>query len=238
MDAGDKLSVSNSDAKHSVKPLSAVGKGTASYRTHQVVNQNYFGRCLDVTNREHLVLVHDRVSVQAGPERQTQVRLEPQVVLLRAELEGQEYVSTQIKVNNGSDYCLITNDTPGVTGSPGDGSHKDNGKTGSFKVTYSYPKFVTSANKADCAQAPRRRGGAMGITMTPRSRTHSLTATKCASPQPDPVSIPKTPATPSCGRSIAVVPCDGSDNQKWNVPDTPVTASIGDYEEVTGRTGG
>ena len=35
--------------------------------------------------------------------------------------------------------------------------------------------------------------------------------------------------------SIIEETCDGSDNQKWNVPDTPVTASVGDYQETTGR---
>ena len=103
VDAGDYLSVANGPANKSLQPLGAVGKGNASYATKQVVNQTYFGRCLDVTNANinysYMITYpckQDPSGAGAFDWNHKWTYSEPP--------EGSNSISTQISVNNGSKY--------------------------------------------------------------------------------------------------------------------------------------
>jgi hypothetical protein len=200
-----------------------VGKGNASHDTDQVVNQNLFGRCLDVTNTvitySYMIAYpckqdpsghgnydrnHKRNSTEPG--------------------EGEESVSTQIKVNNGTNYCLIPTTTTGLKGSP-------------YYAGYNkaFPRFVKDASTRDCSSTNTwwtRYGFSYDIT---KSYTIQDVYGQCLSANGPMITQDGGAGT---WTSIIMATCDGSDGQKWNVPDTPVGASVGDYEEVTGRTGG
>lgn len=227
---GDLLSVSTSTANVSLTPLGAVGKGAASYATHQVVNQNYFGRCLDVTNTNiyysYMIAYpckQDPSGAGAFDWNHKWYYAEPG--------DGVTYVNTTIRVNNGSDFCLVTASSTGLKGSP-----VWSGYNSKF-VRFDYSGTATSNGAAvsNCVAATTvwKR---YGYSTDPKlAYTFVDSNGLCLS-----AAGPKITQDGGAGTwtSIVVSTCDGSDNQKWNVPDIPVSASLNGYQEVTGRTGG
>ncbi len=123
--------------------MGAVGKGNASFATKQVVNQTYFGRCLDVTNANinysYMITYpckQDPSGAGAFDWNHKWTYSEPP--------EGSNSIATQISVNNGSKYCLITSGTVGIVGNPGNGTH---GTVGTPAINVYYPKFVTGRRR-------------------------------------------------------------------------------------------
>jgi hypothetical protein len=223
VDDGDYLSVANAPTYRSLTPTGAVGKGNASYSTHQVVNQNLFGRCLDVTNTvitySYMIAYpckQDPSGAGAFDWNHKWYYDEPG--------DGVESVSTQIQVNNGSTYCLITTSDTGLKGSPY--------YSGYNKM---FPRFVKDTSTKDCSSTStwwKRYGFSYDVT---KSYTIQDKNGLCLSANGPMITEDGGAGT---WTSIIMATCDGSDGQKWNVPDKPVGASIGDYEEVTGRTSG
>lgn len=112
---GDYISVSTSTGNPKPVPLPAVGKGNASYESRQVVNQAEFGRCLDVTNERinyAFMISYPCKQDPTGLERFSWNHKwyydEPDADL------GQTSMPTKIRVNNGSDKCLITPSSAGI----------------------------------------------------------------------------------------------------------------------------
>ena len=224
VDSGDYLSVANTPTNKSLTPLGAVGKGNASYATHQVVNQNYFGRCLDVTNTR--IYYSYMIAYPCKQDPSGNLAFDWNHKWYYAEPDATvEYVSTQVTVNNGSNYCLITATSGGLQGAP-----VYSGYSG-----YKFPRFVVgndtsySANCGSTSATWKR----YGYSVDPK-KAYTIQDKNglCLS-----ASGPRITQDGAAGTwtSIIVETCDGSDNQKWNVPDTPIGASIGDYQETTGR---
>ncbi|MCR6713313.1 MAG: hypothetical protein NVV57_11775 [Demequina sp.] len=221
IDANDKLSVAKTVTYASLQPLPAVGKGAASYETNQVVNQNQFGRCLDVTNQ--VITYSYEITYPCKQDPTGKGRFDWNHKWYYSEpAEGAESVVTTITVNNGSTYCLLTTDTGGLSGSPNPSGYS----------AYKFPKFGS-----DCSNA-NAKWTRYGYSTDPlKSYTIQDRNGKCLSASD--VKIKEDTSGAKNWTAVIVATCDGADEkQKWNVPDTPVGASIGDYEEVTGRTGG
>lgn len=221
VDSGDYLSVSTSAAYRSLTPTGAVGKGNASYSTHQVVNQNLFGRCLDVTNTVITYSYMIAYPCKQDPSGSGNFDWNHKWYYTEP-ADGVESVSTQIQVNNGSTYCLITTSDTGLKGSP-------------YYAGYAkkFPRFVKDTSTKDCSSTSTywtRYGFSYDVT---KSYTIQDKNGLCLSANGPMISEDGGAGT---WTSIIMATCDGSDGQKWNVPDKPVGASIGDFEEVTGRS--
>lgn len=230
IDAGDRLSISTTvdSAKVliSLQPLGAVGKGNASYATNQVVNQNQFGRCLDVTNTRIYYSYMIAYPCKQDPSGNLAFDWNHKWYYTEPGA-GTESVSTQIRVNNGTNYCLITPTATGLQGTPVYSGY-----------TALFPRFVTgnsSSYSANCTSTDTwwMRYGFSNDQY--KSYTIQDRYGRCLS-----AAGPKITQDGAAGAwtSITVEPCNGKDDQKWNVPDTPVGASIGRYTELTGRSGG
>lgn len=226
IDSGDKLSVANTVTYASLQPLPAVGKGAASKSTNQVVNQNQFGRCLDVTNQNINYSYMITYPCKQDPTGKNRFDWNHKWYYAEPAANADSVVTT-ITVDNGSTYCLLTASSGGLVGSPGSGTN----------TSYRFPRFVTSSNAADCS-SNNAKWTRYGYNTDPlKSYTIRDANGRCLS-----ASDLKITADTSGAKNwtaVIVATCDGADEkQKWNVPDTPIGASIGDYQEVTGRTGG
>lgn len=223
VDAGDYLSVANTPTYRSLTPTGAVGKGNASKATDQVVNQNLFGRCLDVTNEKINYSYLIAYPCKQDPSGKGGFSWNHKWRYTEPD-EGVEWVSTQIKVTPGSTYCLISTTATGLKGSPYyEGYDK------------AFPRFVKGTSTLDCSDTStwwKRYGFSYDPT---KSYTFQDKDGKCLSANGPMITEDGGAGT---WTSIILATCDGSDGQKWNVPDSPVGASIGEYEEVTGRAGG
>ncbi|WP_061965915.1 RICIN domain-containing protein [Demequina aurantiaca] len=224
VDNGDRLSVSTSSGFRSLTPLPAVGKGNASYDTKQVVNFNLYGRCLDVTRANinaNFMIAYPCKQDPAGNGgflwNHKWYYDEPPL--------GTESVTTKITVipSAGNTYCLNTTATYRTQARP----DPPGGNASAL-----FPRFVNGSGNKDCSS------GNTEWIRTGFSNDEDLAYTfrdnngKCLS-----ADGPKTAYEPQW-TSIVVVTCDGSDNQKWNVPENPVGASLGDFAEVPGTDAG
>lgn len=210
--AGDRLSVTNASTYKSITPLPAVGKGNASYLTNQVVNYQQFGRCLDVTNASITYAFMIAYPCKQDPSGNGAFDWNHKWFYNEV-ADGQASVATQIKVNNGSEYCLITTSSNTNVG---------NNPTGSFMA----PRFVTSSNNADCSSNNTRwtRYGYStdpNVAYTIQDRNGRCLATSQNSARYNQWSI------------IIVTTCNGNESQKWNVDPDPVGAALGDFVELS-----
>ncbi|MGC4174065.1 hypothetical protein [Demequina sp.] len=221
VDAGDRLSVANTVTYASLQPLSAVGKGNASYATNQVVNQNQFGRCLDVTNQSigysYMITYpckQDPTGSGGFDWNHKWYYAEPG--------ENIESVQTTVTVkeNNTTTYCLTSTESTGLSGSPGNGTNN----------SYRFPKFNSNCS-SDAAKWTRYGYNSdPALAYTIRDKWN-----RCLSASDLKISADTSGA--KNWTAVIVATCNASDEkQKWNVPDTPVGASVGDFEEVTGRS--
>jgi len=230
IDPGDRLSISSTtDAAKvliSLQPLGAVGKGNASYATNQVVNQNQFGRCLDVTNTR--IWYSYMIAYPCKQDPSGNLAFDWNHKWYYSEPgAGAESVATQIKVNNGTNYCLITPSSGGLKGQP-------------VHSGYSalFPRFVTgteSSYSGNCASDDTKWTRYGFSNDQYKAYTIQDRYGRCLS-----AAGPKITEDGAAGAwtSIVVEACNAKDDQKWNVPDTPTGASVGRYTELTGRSGG
>lgn len=223
VDAGDELSVASSAGNRSLTPLPAVGKGNASYATKQVVNFNLYGRCLDVTraniNAEFMIAYpckQDPAGFGNFLWNHKWEYTEPPT--------GTESIQTQITVKPGATpYCLIT---------PDGATTQANANPPGGNTTARFPRFVDGGAR-DCTSDNTMWTRFGYSTDEDDAYTFQDKDGRCLS-----ADGPQTDFEPQW-TSIIVAKCDGSNNnQKWNVPDNPVEASIGDFAEVTNAEAG
>lgn len=225
--SGDRLSVSTSSSYKSITPMPAVGKGNASYLTNQVVNYQQFGRCLDVTdvniNKAYMIAYpckQDPSGNGAFDWNHKWYYDEP--------AEGIESVSTKVTVrpSASSTYCLIATTTTGLVGQSNVGSPY-------YTSNYRFPKFVVgSTTSRDCTSANTtwtRYGYSESNVNSYTIQDRYGWCLSTAGPKFHPGNQ---------WSSIITEPCDGSDEQKWNVPDQPVAASLSGFTELTAGTDG
>lgn len=218
VDSGDKLSVSkalNSSRFLLPEPLPDVGKGNASKDTDQVVNQSLFGRCLDVTDMEIDKRWMITYPCKQDPSGQGQFDWNHKWLYKDPDTDnGVNSTSTTISVkqHNVTLYCLVTpTNTTSIDGSDPSGR-------------YLYPTF-----SRDCSQRSAQ------WTRTNVSTDPSKTSwafidrnNRCLS---------SDGPTINRWKSIIVETCvEGDRHQQWNVPEDPNESSIGNFEEITGRT--
>ena len=219
---GMPVSVGSNHGWRSVNPAPAVGKGNASYETDQVVNHQLFGRCLDVTdtdiNKQYMITY----PCKQDPSGQDEFDWNHKWYYDEPEL-GQEYVTTQITVIDGStEYCLIapSNQNTNFTDST-------NGNT----INARFPRFKTglTGTNRDCSSSATywKR---YGYNDDEGLAYHIVDANgRCWS-----AAGPKTTAHDQWN-TVIVEACSESEAQKWNVPTDPVDAALSGYEETTGR---
>ncbi|ACV08997.1 RICIN domain-containing protein [Jonesia denitrificans] len=219
---GDYISVSTSTGNPKPKPLPAVGKGNASYATSQVVNQAEFGRCLDVTNAtiSYAFMIsypckQDPTGNGAFDWNHKWFYTEPDADL------GQTSVVTKIRVNDGTNRCLITPSSAGIVA----GTRPSGVNVGSYSA-HRFPRFLTSSGATDCS-SQNTQWTRYGNTGDSNEWTIQDRNGRC-------LSVANIPGLFGWS-AIVVQPCDGGDYQKWNVPDDPNTAAVGDFNEVTNR---
>jgi len=222
---GDKLSVSTSAGNVKPVPLPAVGKGNASYTTNEVVNQSLFGRCLDVTDVDITKAFMITYPCKQDPTGKGRFDWNHKWYYTEPDPNvGEKSVKTTIHVVDGSGTknCLIATNTQGIVAGAG-------ASAGSNKP-YIFPRFRTSSNKVDCSSANTiwTRNGETGDPLT--SWTIVDNYGRCLS------AIGPSLLADKNWKSVIVSECDGKDYQKWNVPDDPIEANIGDYSELAGRT--
>lgn len=224
--AGDRISVSTSTSNPKPVPLPAVGKGNASKATEQVVNQSQFGRCLDVTDTDiskaYMISYPCKQDPTGGGNFDWNHKwyyTEPDANL------GQTSVKTTLRVTTGgTDYCLLTTDTQGIVA----GGRPDGVNVGDYKPSM-FPRFRTTSGGINCSgtgNSEWTRYADTGDVMT--SWTFVDRNGRCLSANGDRVAG-------SNWNSIVVQTCDGKDYQKWNVPDDPIEASVGDFVETTAQ---
>lgn len=222
VDAGDRLSVGSGPGNASLDPLPAVGKGNASYLTNQVVNFNQYGRCLDVTDTDITKIYMIAFPCKQDPSGNGTFDWNHKWYYDEPPL-GTESVPTQIKVNNGTEYCLITTT-----------STRTVEQTAPLpSVTASFPRFVKNDGTRDCSSGNTtwtRYGYSTDETL---SYTFVDRHDKCLSG-----GGPNPKGKLARWTTITVATCDGGNDQKWNVPDTPVSASLGDFAEITNADAG
>lgn len=221
------LAVRNSNSGDKPIPMPEVGKGNASKDTDQVVNQQKFGRCLDVTdvriNKAYMITYPCKQDPTGGGNfdwnhKWYYTEVDPD--------SATQSVSTKIYVREGNttQNCLITTNTRGIVA--GDTSGGSTGMTG---VSTSYfPRFRTSGNGIDCSSANTNwtRNGDTGDEKT--SWTLVDRHGRCLSAN--------GPKMHVGWDAVVVETCNGSNNQKWNVPEDPIEGTLTGFEELTGRT--
>ncbi len=221
------LAVRNSNSGDKPIPMPEVGKGNASKDTDQVVNQQKFGRCLDVTdvriNKAYMITYPCKQDPTGGGNfdwnhKWYYTEVDPD--------SATQSVSTKIYVREGNttQNCLITTNTRGIVA--GDTSGGSTGMTG---VSTSYfPRFRTSGNGIDCSSTNTNwtRNGDTGDEKT--SWTLVDRHGRCLSAN--------GPKMHVGWDAVVVETCNGSNNQKWNVPEDPVEGTLAGFEELTGRT--
>lgn len=230
VDAGEKLSVSTSVDNASLDPLPAVGKGNASYDTQQVVNFNQYGRCLDVTAENPTATYMIAFTCKQDPTGMGNIFWNHKWAYTEPAPDA-ESVPTTISVTvadsskpfYGQTLCLVTTSTLTTVTTYGPPEGSGQGR---------FPRFVTPGGARDCS-SPNTVWTRYGYS-TDDNLAYTFVDSKgrCLSGG-GPVTKAQKEYT-----SITVETCNGSGDQKWNVPDTPVTASLGDFSEVTGATGG
>lgn len=220
VDANDRLSVSTSTAFKSVTPLPAVGKGNASKDTNQIVNFNQYGRCLDVTNETIGYAFQIAYTCKQDPSGKGAFKWNHKWYY-EDPGDGVESVLTQLRVipPSGTTHCLISTATKtNVTlPSPPGGTQ-----------SHLFPRFVTSGGSANCSGTLTFWTRYAYHDDEKKSYTFQDSNGKCLS-----AAGPKTLDVKDY-TSIIVETCTGSGDQKWNVPEDPTSASLGDFTELTG----
>lgn len=221
---GDTISVSTSTNNPKPVPLPAVGKGNASSETDQVVNQSLFGRCLDVTDEQIDKAFMITYPCKQDPTGNGSFSWNHKWYYAEPDADqGESSVKTTISVRpGGTKNCLITTTREGIVA----GGRPDGVAVGSYKPE-KFPRFRTSDNRIDCSSASAQwtRNGDTGNPTT--SWTIVDVNGRCLSASGSIIS--------GNWNSIVVETCNGKDYQKWNVPDDPLEASLGDYKEVAGN---
>lgn len=226
---GDRISVSRNTTPPPV-PLPAVGKGNASYQTNQVVNQSQFGRCLDVTDGRIARAYMIAYPCKQDPSGNGSFDWNHKWFYTEVP-DGQESVTTTIRVNHGTDYCLITTAIEGLVAGTVPPDDTALGSRVGENAPHRFPRFLTSGGGVNCSSVQTKwtRFGETGDITT--SWTFQDSNGRCLSAN-----------GPLFGSSqwssIVVETCNGSDLQKWNVPDDPVEAVLGDFVETTGQGSG
>jgi hypothetical protein len=224
------LGVVNANSGANPIPLPEVGKGNASKDTDQVVNQQKFGRCLDVTDENLSKAYMITYPCKQDPSGQGQFSWNHKWYYTEVDPDSTtQSVSTKIYVRHGNttQNCLITTNTQGVNM-----SSSLNRTSGSLTMdgvsTSRFPIFRTSSNGIDCSSANSNwtRNGDTGVKET--SWTFVDRNGRCLSAN--------GPKMHVGWDAVVVETCNGSNNQKWNVPEDPVEGTLTGFEELTGRT--
>lgn len=231
VNAGDYIAVSNGYSNPKPIPLPSVGKGNASKATDQVVNQLFFGRCLDVTDEDAGKAFMITFPCKQDPSGKGNVPWNHKWYVSEPDATaGEMAIKTTISVKAGgtTKNCLITTSSKGLVA----GTLVDGASIGGYKP-YMFPRFKTSSGTIDCSSVSAQwtRYGETGDPMT--SWTLVDANGLCLSADGPYVG---TKLTAAGVKSVVVQTCNGKNEQKWNVPEDPTEAYIGNYEEKTGRT--
>ncbi|WP_421733820.1 hypothetical protein [Cellulomonas sp.] len=191
----------------SFDPDPRVGAGAAGYNTIQVVNYLEFGRCMDVTNTDVNYAFMIVYPCKQDPSGGSKLAWNHKWYYTEPTGLSGSLASQQIKVINGSTYCLTT---PSATADPA------NPVMRACSSTSADQKWTRNALKDTYAES---------WTFTDRyGRCISLGAKMTQTVSGVTTNTPWS--------SMTVAPCNGGPEQKWNAPAKGQAAKLDDFKEM------